>query len=397
MEVPAIEGGIPVRKELLSFSPPYIDKREINSVVKVLESGWITRGKVCENFESLLADYTGVKRCLVLNSATAGLFLSMVVSGIGYGDEVITTTYTFAATVNAIVHVGATPVLVDIEPDTFCISPDKIKRKINPKTRAIIPVHFGGHPAEIEEITEIAEKNNLILIEDAAHAIGAEYKGKKIGEGKDFVVFSFHAVKNLTTAEGGAVTFMNEDLYERMKIYSLHGQTKDAYSKMMAGGWRYDIKYPGYKFNMTDIQAAIGIEQLKKLDENIKRREGIANFYNDFFKKYDFVVTPLCKDYVRSSWHLYPLRIDFSKLKIDRDSFINALWKEGISVNVHYIPVHMMSYYRIMFGYNPEDFPVAYKTFKEEVSLPIYPSMSNKDMEDVVAAFKKLFDFYYIG
>ena len=397
MDLPAIEGGKPVRSEVLSFSPPFIDEREEGAVLSVLRSGWITRGKICEHFERAIEDYIGTNRCLVLNSATAGLFLSMVVSGIGYDDEVITTTYTFAATVNSIVHTGATPVLVDIEPDTLCISPSQIKKRINGNTRAVIPVHFGGHPAELDEIYDIADRHGLIVIEDAAHAIGSKYKDRKIGAGRDFAVFSFHAVKNLTTAEGGAVTLTSEDLYEKMKLYSLHGQTKDAYEKINRGGWRYDIKVPGYKFNMTDIQAAIGIEQLKKLDYSIKIREGIAGTYSDFFKNYDFIKIPDPKEYVKSSWHLYPLRIDFSKLKIGRDRFIEALRLEGISVNVHYIPVHMMSYYRMMFGYSPESFPVSYAVFKQELSLPIYPSMLEEDIRDVLRAFKKLIDYYYAG
>ena len=394
-ELPAVEGGTPVRKDRLPFSPPYIDNWEIESVIKVMESGWITRGPVCEEFEKRLSEYTGSPYCLVLNSATAGLFLALKAMGIGEGDEVITTPYTFAATANSVIHCGARPVFADIERDSFCISPKEIKKKVGRKTKAIIPVHFGGRPAELDEISKIADNHNLTVIEDAAHAIGACYRGRKIGSGDNIAVFSFHAVKNLTTAEGGAVALKDESLFRLLKLYSLHGQSKDAFKKLQAGGWEYDIELPGYKFNMTDIQAAIGIEQLKKLDDNIKIRKRIANRYTDFFRNYSFIKVSSCEEYNECAWHLYPILIDFTGLKIDKKHLINAIWEEGISLNVHYKPVHMMSYYNKTFGYKPEDFPVSYRVYKEEISLPIYPGMSDEDVDDVIIAFKKIFDYYY--
>jgi len=392
---PVIDGGYPVRDGKLEFSPPYINKREIEAVSKVLESGWITRGPVCEEFEKRLLEYTGAPFCLVLNSATAGLFLALKTYGIGKGDEVITTPYTFAATANSILHCGATPVFADIDPESFCISPEEIEKNISSNTKAIIPVHFGGQPAEIEEILEIAQRHGIKVIEDSAHAIGAKHKGKKIGNGDNIAVFSFHAVKNLTTAEGGAIMLKDRDMFKLIKLYSLHGQSKDAFKKYKGGNWEYDIEIPGYKFNMTDIQAAIGIEQLKKLEMNIKIRKRIAEVYSKFFMNYDFVKTPVCKEYNECSWHLYPILIDFSCLKINREQLINALWEEGISLNVHYKPVHMMSYYKKVFGYKAEDFPVSYKVYTWEVSLPIYPNMTEKDIDDVTIAFRKIFNYYY--
>ena len=394
MQLPAIEGGTPVRSTALPFSPPDINREEIDAVTRVLRSKWITRGTVCEQFEKELEAYTGANYCFVLSSATAGLFLSLKIRGVGEGDEVVTTPYTFAATANAVIHTGATPVFADVEKDTFLISPEEIEQKITKRTKAIIPVHFGGHPVELGTIKEIAKKHELVVIEDAAHAIGAEYGGQKIGNGGSTCVFSFHAVKNVTTAEGGAVTTENAKVVDGLKLYSLHGQTKDAFSKLKAGGWMYDIAVPGYKFNLTDIQAAIGIEQLKRIDSNQKKREKIALRYEKLLGSFDFVKLPKVKEGSKSSWHLYPVLINFSRLKIDRDRFIDALVAENISSNVHYIPVHMMSYYRETFGYKPEDFPVAYSLFLSEVSLPIYPQMTEKDISDVGEALHRLFRYY---
>ena len=394
MNKPALEGGRPVRKEFLSFSPPDIREDEIRSVRSVLESKWITTGEKCKEFEKAISLYTGAGHAVVLNSATAGLFLSLKVAGIKEGYEVITTPYTFAASASVIIHAGATPVFADIERESYSISPPEIESKITKKTRAIIPVHFAGHPVEIDTIDEIAKRNSLIVVEDAAHAIGAEYRGKKIGNGDRISVFSFHAVKNLTTAEGGAVTTNDAEIADRLKLYSLHGQTRDAYSKLLVGGWKYDIAVPGYKFNMTDIQAAIGIEQLKRLDKNIEKRAAVAEKYTKFFKDFDFVKTPEVKIGVTHAWHLYPVTIDFSRLGINRDTFINALGAENISSNVHFIPVHLMSYYKKTYGYKPDDFPNAYRVFQNEVSLPIYPQMSQTDVDDVLEALSKLFAFY---
>jgi dTDP-4-amino-4,6-dideoxygalactose transaminase len=392
---PAIEGGHPVRGVYLPFSPPAIGKEEIDGVVRVLKSGWITRGRVCEQFEEALASYTGAPHAVALSSATAGLFLSLKIGGIGPGDEVITTPYTFAATANVILHAGASPVFADIEPGSFNVSPAEIEKKITKKTRALIPVDFGGHPAEMEKIEKLAKSRSLLVIEDAAHAVGARYAGgRRVGGGNSVSVFSFHAVKNLTTAEGGAVMTRDGEIARLLRLYSLHGQTKDAFAKLQAGGWRYDIEVPGFKFNMTDIQAALGVAQLRRLDANRERREKIAGVYGDFFGSFDFVRVPRAEEGVTHAWHLYPLVIDFSRLRIERDRFIAALAAENVSANVHYIPVHVMSYYKKTFGYEPGDYPVSYSTFLGEVSLPIYPGMSERDVGDVCEACGKLFEYY---
>ncbi len=391
---PAIKGGAPVRESLLSFSPPDIQKEEIEEVTSVLESGWITRGGKCDEFEKALSSYTGAGACAVLSSATAGLFLSLKLCTVGPGDEVITTPYTFAATVNVILHTGANPILADIEEKTFNISPHEIEKKITPKTKAIIPVHFAGAPARMDAIRASIAGTRISIIEDAAHAIGASYHGRKIGSGENPAVFSFHAVKNLTTAEGGAVLSDDAELIKMLKLYSLHGQTKDAYEKLKIGNWKYDILAPGYKFNMTDIQAAIGLCQLRRLDNNRKRRKDIAERYRSFLEQFDFVRAPEEEPGTVHAWHIYPVCIDFSRLSIDRDTFIGALGKENIASNVHFIPVHIMSHYKKAFGFRPDDFPVSYRTYLQEVTLPLYQQMSDTDVDSVLDAMDKLFTYY---
>jgi dTDP-4-amino-4,6-dideoxygalactose transaminase len=394
MKRPAIEGGARVRSHLLPFSPPDIGEEEVRAVSEVLRSGWITTGPLCTGFEQALTAYTGASHGVLLSSATAGLYLCLLVHGIGPGDEVITTPYTFAATANVIVHTGATPVFADVDEDTLNIAPSEIERKITPRTRAIIPVHFAGHPAPMDEVNGIAGANDLLVVEDAAHALGASYQGKNIGTGDNPTVFSFHAVKNLTTAEGGAVLTNDEHLARQLRLYALHGQTRDAYAKLKAGGWRYDITVPGYKYNMTDIQAALGLEQLKKMKRNQMRRKAISARYDEALSAFDFVTTPVTRSDAVHAHHLYPLRIDFSHLSIDRDRFLEALEAENVSVNVHYRPIHAMSYYRDTFGYEPYDFPAAYSSFAREVSLPLYPQMSDEDVHDVLEAVTTLLEHY---
>ncbi len=394
MNKPAIEGGRPVRKNYLSFAPPDIHDRDISAVIDVLRSGWITRGPRCEEFEKALSTYTGAKHAVVLSSATAGLFLTLKLAGIDEGDEVITSPYTFAATANVVIHTGAKPVFADVQEDTLNIDPSEIEKKITFRTKAVIPVHFAGHPVDLDAIREIASLNNLTIIEDAAHALGASYRGEKIGNGKSTAVLSFHAVKNLTTAEGGAVLTDDEGLTRKLRLFSLHGQTKCAYEKLQAGNWRYDISVPGYKFNMTDIQAALGISQLERIEEIRTKRLSISRSYTSFLKKYDFVRTPIVRKGVQHAWHLYPIRIDFPALSIDRDGFIRALAAENISSNVHFIPLHVMSYYKTTFGYEPHDFPIAYENHLKEVSLPIHSRMTEADVNDVLEALSKLFTYF---
>jgi len=323
----AKEGKISVRENFLPFCQPNISQEEINEVVDTLNSDWITTGPKTKEFERRFAEYIGVKYAVAVSSATAGMHLSLIAAGIGRGDEVITTPYTFAATANVIIHSQAKPVFVDIDKDTFNIDPENIKKAITNKTKAIIPVHFAGQACRMDEIIQIAKKYNLIIIEDAAHAVSAEYKGKKIGSIGNLTAFSFYATKNLTTGEGGMVTTNDDELAKKVAILSLHGISQDAWKRYGAGGfWYYEIMYPGFKYNMTDIQASIGLHQLAKIEEFLKIRLKYVNMYQTAFKELPQIITP--KDVIsgRHAWHLYCILIKKELLSINRDKFIEEFW-----------------------------------------------------------------------
>jgi len=377
-----------------SFLPPFrpcIGEEEINEVIDTLKSDWITMGPKTLKFEELFRNYIGSKFAISLNSCTAGLHLSLVALNIKDGDEVITTPYTFAATGNVIVHQRAKPVFVDIDKETYNINVEEIENAITERTKAIIPVHYAGHPCEMDEILKIAEDYNLYVIEDAAHALGAEYKGKKIGTIGDTTSFSFYATKNITTGEGGMVTTDNEEIAEKIKILRLHGISRDAWKRYSSeGSWYYEIIECGYKYNMTDIQASIGIPQLKKAEVMRKRREEIAKIYNEEFDNLEGLIIPTIKKHVKHAWHLYPLLIDIDRLKINRNKFIEELKKQNIGTSVHFIPLHLHPFYGKTFGYKKGDFPNAEWVYEREISLPIYPKMTDDDVIDVVNAVKKI-------
>lgn len=375
-----------MRTTFLPFSPPYISREEIDEVVDTLSSDWITTGPKTKRFEEEFAAFLGAESALALNSCTAGLHLALVVLGIGSGDEVITTPMTFCSTVNVIEHVGARPVLVDVEPDTLNISPSSIENAITSRTRAVMPVHYTGHPCEMDAIMKIAREHKLFVIEDAAHALPAQYKGKAVGTIGDLTAFSFYATKNLTTAEGGMLTGKQE-LIDKARVLSLHGMNRDAWKRYDKGGsWYYEVDVPGFKYNMTDIQASIGLQQLKKLNGFQERRREIVKRYNEVFSKCPCLETPVHRPYVEHAWHLYTLRLNLETLKIDRDRFIEKLKERNIGTSVHFIPIHLHPYYRQKYGYQPEDFPVAYSNFLRLISLPLYPRMSNEDVDDVIEA-----------
>jgi dTDP-4-amino-4,6-dideoxygalactose transaminase len=375
---------IELRSNFLPFSPPYISREEIDEVVDTLSSDWITTGPKTKRFESEFASFIGADAALALNSCTAGLHLALVVLGIGSGDEVITTPMTFCSTVNVIEHVGAKPVLVDVEPDTLNISPSLIEKAITPRTRAVMPVHYTGHPCEMDEIVNIAREHRLFVIEDAAHALPAQYKGKAVGTIGDLTAFSFYATKNLTTAEGGMLTGKQE-LIEKARALSLHGMNRDAWKRYDKGGsWYYEIDAPGFKYNMTDIQASIGLQQLKKLNGFQERRHEIVKRYNEGFSGCPCLEIPVTKPSVEHACHLYTLRLNLETLKINRDKFIEEMKERNIGTSVHFIPIHVHPYYGKKYGYQPEDFPVAYANFLRLVSLPLYPRMSDQDVDDVI-------------
>ncbi len=379
------------REAFLPYALPLIDESDINEVVDTLKSGWVAKGPRTIELEKRFAEYTGAKYAIAMNSATAALHIALVASGIGQGDEVITTPMTFAATANTIIHTGATPVFVDVDPVTFCIDANKIEEKITDKTKAIVPVHYTGQACDMDKIRDIAEKYDLFVSEDAAHAIDTFYKGDLIGKKGDCACFSFYATKNICTGEGGMLTTNREDIAEKARILSTHGMSKAAWNRYGKGGaWRYDIEYPGYKYNMFDIQAALGLRQMDKLPVMQARRLEIEKEYNEAFNRLDGVITPKVADYTDHSWHLYVLRLDLEKLTIDRDKFIELMAEENIGTSVHFIPVHLMSYYRNTYGYKEGDFPVAEKYFDTIVSLPLYPRMNNQDVQDVINAVEKI-------
>jgi len=376
-----------MNSKFLPYSEPLIGEDEIREVVDTLKSGWLTMGPKTIKFEGLIAKYTGAKHAIVLNSCTAALHLSLIALGIGKGDEVITTPFTFAATGNVIVHVGAKPVFVDIKRDTYNIDPEKIKEAITPETKAIMPVHYAGQPCDMEAIMEIASEHNLYVIEDAAHAIGAEYKGKKIGTFGDTTCFSFYPTKNITTGEGGAITTDNDKLADKLRVLRLHGISKDAWKRYSsAGSWYYEIEDCGWKYNMTDIQAALGIHQIQKLDEFNRIRRRYAQIYTRELGKVEGIVTPYEMTGVKHVYHLYPILLTMTSY--DRGTFIDKMKEMNIACSVHFIPLHLHPFHRRAFGFKKGDFPNAEWVYQREISLPLYPKMREEDICYVIDCIK---------
>ena len=380
-----------MREKFLPVFAPGLGEEELNEVLDTLRSGWITMGPKTSKFEGLFADYVGSRHTIAVSSCTAGLHLALVAGGIGPGDEVITTPLTFCSTANVIVHQGAVPVLADVQADTYNIDPEELRKRITSRTKAIIPVHLAGHPCEMEEIQAIAEENGLLVIEDAAHAMGAKYKDRMIGTVSEVTVFSFYATKNLTTGEGGMITTEDDELAERMRVLRLHGISTDAWKRYSAqGSWYYEVVFPGYKYNMTDVQAALGIHQLAKQERFLEVRQRYADTYDAAFEDLPEIVPPCVKEYVRHSWHLYVIRLELERLTIDRGQFIEALRRENIGTSVHFIPLHLHPYYKERYGFKKGDFPVAEWIYEGIVTLPLYPKMSMEDVEDVITAVRKV-------
>lgn len=374
------------RKTFLPFSPPSIGEDEIKEVVDTLRSDWLTTGPKTKRFEEAFRERLGSPAALALNSCTAALHLGLAALGVGRGDEVITTTMTFAASVNIIEHLGGRPVLVDVEPDTLNIDPAQVEEKITTRTKAVLPVHFAGHPAAMDQIFELAGDNNLGVLEDAAHALPAVYRGKAIGSGDNPAAFSFYATKNLTTAEGGMLTG-SEELLEQARVLSLHGMSRDAWKRYEQGGsWYYEVVSPGYKYNMTDIQAALGLHQLRRLEGFQRRRREVVQAYNDAFSGCEALELPVERAEVEHAWHLYVLRLRPEALTIDRAQFIRELESRNIGTSVHFIPVHLHPYYRDKYGYAAGDFPVAYENYRRLLSLPLSPRLTDEDLADVIEA-----------
>lgn len=371
----------------IPYALPFIGEEEIQGVVATLKSGWLSRGPRTKEFEECFASLVGSPYAVGINSCTAGLHLAQKVLGIGPGDEVITSPYTFIATANSILHCGATPVFVDIDPITMNLNVQEIERHITPKTKAIIPVHFAGFPCEMDMIRQIADHYKLYIIEDAAHAFYTKYKDSWIGSIGDITCFSFYATKNLATGEGGMVTTANEEAAERMRVMGLHGMSKNAWNRYAKGGsWFYEVEYPGYKYNMTDIQAALGLAQLQRMEEMQSVREQYARMYSEAFSSVPGLILPYDSPEHRHAWHLYVVRLGEGYFTIKRDELIEELSEAGIGTSVHFIPVPVHPYYERV-GYKIAHYPHTLHCYETALSLPLYPKMTREEVEYVINVF----------
>lgn len=380
-----------MRKDFLIFGSPNIEQEDIDEVVDSLKSGWISTGPKVAKFESLFKSYIGSKHALALNSCTAGLHLSMIVAGLKPGDEVITTPMTFGATANAIIHIGAKPVFVDISLPDMNMDPFKIEENISPKTKAILPVHFAGRPCNMNIMKDIAQKHHLIIIEDAAHAIEAIYHGQKIGTIGDLTVFSFYVTKNLVTGEGGMITTDNDTYAQNIQTYALHGMSSGAWKRYSDEGFKhYGIVYPGFKYNMMDIQASLGIHQLKRIESYYKRRKEIWQRYNEAFSKLPLDTPPPPEENTRHAYHLYTILLKLEELNTDRDIIQQALYQENIGTGIHFISLHLHPYYQKTFGFKKGDFPNAAYVSERTISLPFSSKLSDRDVDDVIEAVTKV-------
>lgn len=383
-----------MRSTFLPFARPSIGEEEIAELVDTLRSGWITTGPKVERFAAAFADYVGGRYAVPVSSATAGLHVALLALGVGPGDEVITTPMTFVATLNTIVHCGARPVLSDIDAATLNIRVEEIERHLSPRTKAIVPVHYVGQPADLDPILELAASRGIAVLEDAAHAVGAEYKGRRIGSFPTTSVFSFHPNKNMTTGEGGMVVTEDEAVFEKASLLKFHGMDRESWKRFAkAGGPRYDVALPGFKYNMMDIQAALGLHQLKRLDGFLRERERLALRYGEKLAGASGLILPQRVVYpVRHAWHLYTPLVDAERLTIDRDRFMEELKKRNIGTGLHYTAAHEFSYYASGSHWRPEDFPEAHFVSERIVSLPLFPGLTDEDQDDVIEAVRDVLE-----
>jgi perosamine synthetase len=393
-EVLAIDGGTPVRNTLLPYGHQSIGEEDIQAVVDVLRSDWLTTGPKVSEFEEAFASRVGAKHAVSFSSGTAALHGAAFAAGLKAGDEAITTPMTFAATANCVLYQEATPVFADLSADTLNLDPEQVAARITPRTRAVLPVDYAGHPADLDAIQELAAKNGLIVIEDASHALGAEYKGRRVGGVADMTVFSFHPVKHLATGEGGIVTTDRADFADTLRRFRNHGISSDARQRQSIGQWHYEMVMLGFNYRLTDIACALGLSQLKKLEGNLSRRREIAGRYADAFRDLEAVMTPVVRADLNPAWHLYPIRLNLELLSADRGQIFRALRAENIGVNVHYIPVHLHPYYRDRFGDRAGEYPIAEDAYGRLISLPMFHGMSDADVEDVIRAVRKVIGFF---
>ena len=401
LETLAIHGGNPVRKKLLPYGRQSLDDADVQAVVEVLKSDWLTTGPKIGEFENRFAAWVGARHAVSFSSGTAALHGSAFAAGLGPGDEAITTPMTFCATANCVLYQGATPVFADVSPDTLNLDPGEVSRKItalacsraSSRTKAIIAVDYAGHPAALDELGELAKEHGALLIEDASHALGAEYRGKRVGSIADMTVFSFHPVKHLTTGEGGMVATNDARLAETLRRFRNHGISSEARQRQESGQWFYEMVLLGFNYRWTDIACALGLSQLEKLDANLARRREIAAQYAEVFRELPTNVIPTVREGVNPAWHLYPVRLKLEMLAVGRGDIFRALRAENIGVNVHYIPVHRHPYYRERF-HSEESYPVAEDAYERLISLPMFHSMTVQDVEDVIHALRKVLTHY---
>jgi perosamine synthetase len=393
-EAPAILGGSPVRETLLPYGRQSIDESDIQAVVETLRSDWLSTGPKVAEFEEAMAAWVDAKYAVSFSSGTAALHAAAFATGLQPGDEAITSPLTFAATANCVLYQGAMPVFADVLEDTLNLDPEQVAALVTARTKAILPVDYAGHPADLDSILQLADRHGLIVIEDACHALGADYRGRRVGSVAHMTVFSFHPVKHLTTGEGGMVTTDNPVFAETLRQFRNHGISSDARQRQRAGQWHYEMVLLGFNYRLTDIACALGLQQMKKLEANLARRRQIAAQYTSEFRSMTGVVTPVVRPDVNPAWHLYPIRLDLTKLSAGRGELFQALRAENIGVNVHYIPVHRHPYYRDRFGYKGGEFPVAEAAYERLISLPMFHGMSDNDVEDVVCAVRKVVMHY---
>lgn len=390
----ALDGGTPVRKKMLPYGRQSIDEEDIQTVVEVLRSDWLTTGPKVPEFEGAFAKFVGSSHAVAVSSGTAALHAAVFAADIGPGDEVIVPPMTFAATANVIVYQGGKPVFADVDSDTLLLDPNKAEAKITPRTKAIIAVDYAGQPCDYDSLRRIAKRHNLIIIADACHALGATHKGTKVGTLADLNVFSFHPVKHITTGEGGMITTDNPKFAERMKIFRNHGITSDHHQRGKQGSWFYEIVELGYNYRLTDFQCALGMSQLNKLGGWVKRRHEIAQQYDDALAEVSGVSPLSVRSDVSHAYHLYVVKVDLDRFRMNRAEVFSALRAENIGVNVHYIPVHLHPFYRKRFGTKPGDCRVAENAYERIISLPIFPAMSDQDTEAVRTAIRKVLEYY---
>ncbi len=393
-QVLALDGGKPVRDTFLPYGRQSVDESDIQAVVDVMRSDWLTTGPKIAEFEEAFAGSVNAKYAVTFSSGTAALHGAVFAAGLKAGDEAITSPLSFAATANCVLYQGATPVFADVSTDTLNLDPEDCARRITPRTRAILPVDYAGHPADLDSIATLAGSHGLTIIEDACHALGAEYKGRKVGGISHMSVFSFHPVKHLTTGEGGMVTTNNAQYAETLRRFRNHGISSDARERQKKSEWFYEMVLLGFNYRLTDIACALGIQQLSRLESNLFRRREIAACYNAAFSEVSAVQIPHVRAGINPAWHLYPMRLKLESLRVGRDEIFRALRAENIGVNVHYIPIHLHPYYHDRFNYKPGDYPIAEEAYGRLISLPMFHAMSDKDVEDVIQAIHKVTSYY---